>query len=143
MATPEKWPAPGAIARHHTRHSATRQPRTRRNSPEKANAIRDTHRLQHNTGTLDTMGTPTAAQIHHYDQVHAQLSATLDAMVLANADMRTDGKPREAVAAATAHFLLHDVSRATCAELCAIAIERLTEGPETILDDPPQEIMPQ
>jgi len=78
---------------------------------------------------------PTAAQIHHYDQAHAQLADTLDAIVSAHRDTLAEGRPREAAAAAVAHFLYHDVNTQTCAELCAIAIERLTDG-EPPLQEP-------
>jgi hypothetical protein len=74
------------------------------------------------------MNTPTAAQIHHYDQAHARRTIELDALIIANREMRSTHH-RESIVAATAHHL-RDSNTEALAELLACAVERLAEQPE-------------
>lgn len=74
------------------------------------------------------MNPPTAAQIHHYDQAHARRAVELDALIIANREMRSTHH-RESIVAATAHHL-RDAEKDALAELLACAVERLAAQPE-------------
>lgn len=86
--------------------------------------------------------TPTPRQIHHYDQVHAERTTELDALILTNRDLRRENRP-EIVAACTAHYGLRELTHGTCAELLACAIERLAEFPKAVAACEQRETMPQ
>lgn len=77
---------------------------------------------------------PTAGDLARYDQAHAASSQLLDALIETHAEAITEDGQRELRTAALAHFLRHHVTRTTCAELLATAIDRTVHqgGPSRV-----------
>lgn len=70
-----------------------------------------------------------ASELAAYDQAHAGRVDALDALTAVHLDM-VDSEGRELATVGLAYYLKHEIDDTSCAELLAIAIDRLAHTEE-------------
>lgn len=71
------------------------------------------------------MNPPSASEIAAFDQAHTTCAEIIDELIRAHRHIVNDEGNRELHTVGLAHFLAHETSHKTCAELLSVAVDRL------------------